>query len=377
MTVVGGGIGGLVAAVTAAERGASVILHEAHHTLGGRWRTTEAPYVAHEGPHVAYSDGVLFAWLKERRLLGTMAKVPIGGLRRFWFHYRGRLRMGPPRPLLRTLLGRRDAPVEPTYRDWATERFGADAAEVSAAATGVGVFHADPGSLSAAFVYERLRRVFSLPPAASYRVGGGGAMIADVADHARRLGVRIELGSRIGDLAHVDGGPIIVATELDAARRLLGDDALDWPSGRTALLDLGLRLERRDAFVISDLDDAGWAEMFTVPDPTLAPPGESLMQLQMPLRPEESKADGVARLEKLADLGLPGWRGRVRFRREAIANGRTGAVDLPGSTWRDRPAIDRGEGVYLVGDRVAAPGLLSEVSVNSALSAVALALPEN
>ena len=141
--------------------------------------------MAHEGPHVVYSDGVLFAWLKERRLLGTMAKVPLGALRRFSFHHRGRLRMGPPRSMLRTLLGRRRAPVERSYQDWATERFGAEAAEVSAAATGVGVFHADPGSLSAAFVYERLRRVFSFPPAASYRRGGGGAMIADVADYAR------------------------------------------------------------------------------------------------------------------------------------------------------------------------------------------------
>ena len=85
----------------------------------------------------------------------------------------------------------------------------------------------------------------------------------------------------------------------------------------------------------------------------------------------------MARLEKLADLGLPGWRERIRYQREAIANGRTGAVDPPGTTWRDRPAIDRGDGVYLVGDRVAAPGLLSEVSVNSALSAVAMALPQN
>ena len=377
MTVVGGGIGGLVAAVAAAESGASVTLHEAHHSLGGRWRTTEPPYVAHEGPHVVYSDGVLYAWLKERRLLDTMARVPIGALRRFYLHYRGRLRLVPPRPMMRAFLGRRPAPVDRSYRDWATERFGAEAAEVSAAATGVGVFHADPGSLSAAFVYERLRRVFSLPPAASYRVGGGGAMIADVADYARGLGVRIELGSRIEDLGHVDGGPIIVATELESARRLLGDEALDWASGRTALLDLGLRRERRDAFVISDLDDAGWAEMFTVPDPTLAPDGESLLQLQMPLGPDEAKAAGVARLEKLADLGLPGWRERVRFRREAIANGRTGAVDPPGSMWRDRPAIDRGDGVYLVGDRVAAPGLLSEVSVNSAVAAVALALPPN
>ena len=49
-------------------------------------------------------------------------------------------------------------------------------------------------------------------------------------------------------------------------------------------------------------------------------------------------------------------------------------MDLPGTTWRDRPAVDRGYGVYLAGDQVAAPGVLSEVSFTSALEAVSLAL---
>lgn len=63
------------------------------------------------------------------------------------------------------------------------------------------------------------------------------------------------------------------------------------------------------------------------------------------------------------------WHDRVTWRRGAVANGRSGTLDPPGSTWRDRPAIDRGDGVYLAGDMVAAPGLLSEVSVSSALTA--------
>jgi hypothetical protein len=53
---------------------------------------------------------------------------------------------------------------------------------------------------------------------------------------------------------------------------------------------------------------------------------------------------------------------------------RSGALDLPGATWRDRPAIDRGEGVYLCGDQVAAAGCLSEVSFASAIEAGTLAL---
>lgn len=57
-----------------------------------------------------------------------------------------------------------------------------------------------------------------------------------------------------------------------------------------------------------------------------------------------------------------------------MATGRTGAVDLPGTSWRDRPAVDRGDGVYLAGDQVAAPGALGEVSFTNALEAVSLAL---
>jgi hypothetical protein len=110
-----------------------------------------------------------------------------------------------------------------------------------------------------------------------------------------------------------------------------------------------------------------------VPDPTLAPAGCSAVQIQLPLGPGDDRRAMVTRLERLAHLGLPGWADRVEFRRDAVARGRTGAVDYPGRTWRDRPAIDRGEGVYLVGDQVAAPGLLSEVSVASGIRAGQLA----
>jgi hypothetical protein len=89
----------------------------------------------------------------------------------------------------------------------------------------------------------------------------------------------------------------------------------------------------------------------------------------MPLRPGESSPAALERLERLLDLGYPGWQERQTWRRQGLANGRTGALDLPGRTWRDRPAVDRGDGVFLAGDMVAAPGLLSEVSFASALQA--------
>ncbi|GAA0376486.1 hypothetical protein Acor_31630 [Acrocarpospora corrugata] len=264
------------------------------------------------------------------------------------------------------------APVAEDFRSWGVRRLGVDATDAVAGALGVVTYDADPGRLSAGFVWERFRRALAPKfPSPRYVVGGWGRVIDRMAAHARELGVRIETGSRADALP---AGPTIVATSLDAARVLLADDSLRWESGRAVLLDLGVRRDERDLFLLSDLDEGGFLERYSSPDPTLAPDGESLVQLQLPMRPSESKADALVRLERIADLGLPGWRDRVTWRRDALANGRTGALDLPGTSWRDRPAIERGDGVWLAGDSVAAPGLLSEVAMHSALIAAGHAL---
>ncbi|MFJ6662087.1 NAD(P)-binding protein [Streptomyces sp. NPDC091377] len=373
ITVIGGGFAGLTAAIAAAEVGAEVTLHEAHHTLGGRARTTDGPYRTNDGPHALYNGGPHWTWLRRRDLIGPLAQIPPLEAARFRLRHRGTLRRTPPFAMLRLL--RRDArqaPVDQDFLSWATEQTGAEGARAAAHYSAVALFHHDPGALSAAFVQERLRRAAKLPPEAHYPRGGWASMIDRMAARAWSLGVRVETVSRVDTLP--TDTPVIVATSLPAARRLLKDDSLTWTSGRTALIDLAVRTRRGDAFVVSDLDAPGWLERFTAQDRGLAPAGEQLLQGQIPIAPHESRADGIARAEDLLDLGFKGWRERVTWRREAIAAGRTGAVDLPGTSWRDRPAVDRGDGVYLAGDEVAAPGVLSEVSFNSALTAVSLAL---
>ncbi|MGW3723809.1 FAD-dependent oxidoreductase [Streptomyces sp. NPDC000851] len=373
ITVIGGGFAGLTAAITAAEAGAKVTVYEAHHTLGGRARTAEGPYRTNEGPHALYNGGPHWAWLEQRDLIGPVATVPPLEAARLRLRHRGTLRRTPPFAMLKLLRrGARHAPVGIDFLTWATEQAGEEGARAAAHYAAVALFHHDPGALSAAFVQERLRRATKLPPEAHYPRGGWANVIDRMAGHAWNLGVRMETLSRVDTLP--TDTPVVVATSLDAARRLLGDASLTWPSGRTALIDLAVRTRRGDAFVVSDLDAPGWLERFTAQDRTLAPAGEQLIQGQIPIAPHESRADGIARAEQLLDLGFTGWRERVTWRREAVANGRTGAVDLPGTTWRDRPAVDRGDGVYLAGDQVAAPGVLSEVSFNSALTAVSLAL---
>lgn len=373
LVVIGGGFAGLTAALTAAEAGAEVTVHEAHGTLGGRARTSPGPYRTNDGPHALYDGGPHWSWLKRRGLLRPLAPIPPAEGLRMRFHTGGTLRRFPPLGLVR-LLRHRTAPSEETFLAWASRIVGPETAVAAAHYSAVALFHHDPGGLSAAFVQERFRRSAMMPPEAHYPRGGWGTLIARMADRARERGVVIETGSRIESLAQLRGGPVVVATTLDAARRLLKDPSLTWHSGRTALLDLALERRRDDAFVVADLEGPGWTERFTAQDPTLAPPGQSLIQAQFPIAPDERKSDGLARAERVLDLGFPDWRQRTLHFSDAVANARTGAVDPVGTTWRDRPAIDRGDDVYLAGDQVAAPGVLSEVSFTSAVEATRLAL---
>jgi hypothetical protein len=313
----------------------------------------------------------LWAWLRERDLLPSAAGTPLGGIRVRWD---GAIRRTPPLGSIPTVLRLRgrEAPVDRSFRDWVRDHSDQRTAAMLSAAAGVYTFHHDPGELSAAFVWTRtVRTLLNPPPAARYVIGGWGMLVAALERRARALGVTIETGRRLDALPPA---PVIVATELAGARRLLADDSLHWHSGHTVCLDLGLVHRRGDPFVVSDLDEAGWVERFSSPDPSLAPDGEELVQAQMPVRPGESAEATGARLDRLLDQALAERRERETWRRRQVMDGRTGALDMPGATWRDRPAIDRGDGVFLAGDMVAAPGLLAEVAWSSAVRAARGAL---
>jgi phytoene dehydrogenase-like protein len=373
ITVVGGGLAGLTAAITCAEGGADVTLFEAHEQLGGRARSTDGPYKANLGPHAIYAGGALWDWLTQRGLMPPLARPPLTGVR---FHYDQAVHRTPPLSLIPPGLRLRGrlAPVDQDFRSWVIDHADERTAGFLSSLAGVYTFHHDPGELSAAFIWERTQRLLLNPrPAARFIVGGWTKLIDKLERRARQLGVRIVTGERVDTLP---APPVVVALELCDARRLLADDTLDWLSGRTACLDLGFREQHGDPWVVSDLESSGWVERYTAQDQSLAPLGEQLVQAQMPIRPDESPDDATARLERLLDASLEDWRERVTWRRRQVMDGRSGALDLPGTTWRDRPAIDRGDGVFLCGDQVAADGCLSEVSVASAVDAGTRALQQ-
>ncbi len=374
INVVGGGLAGLTAAIACAEEGAEVVLLEAHDTLGGRARSMDGPYRANLGPHALYSDGAMWRWLAERGLLPEHVRPPLGGAR---FRWQGAVQRTPPvatMPAVLRLRGRQ-APVELDFRGWAESHTDARTAAMLSSAAGVYTFHHDPGELSAAFVWERTVRLFlsTAPPKTMVRYASGGwsAVVAPLEHRLGELGVEVHTGMRVDALPEP---PVIVATELQQASELLGGEPLNGLSGRTVCLDVGLGHRRGDPWIVSDLDESGWIGRYSSTDGKIAPKGHELIQAQMPIRPSESADEAHMRLERLIDQSFSGWRERETWRRRQVMDGRSGALDLPGSTWQDRPAVDRGDGVFLAGDMVAAPGLLAEVAWASALEAGKLAL---
>jgi NAD(P)-binding Rossmann-like domain len=368
VTVVGGGIGGLVTAIEAAERSFDVELHESKAYLGGRAVTSSGAFHANLGPHVLYDDGPLWRWLDARHLAEPAMRVP--KLSALYFRIDGRRRRVLPVGLLGAVRRIRaaTAPIEASFSEWAEPLVGATSARQIANFAGVVTFDHDPGRLAAAFVQQRVRRATAFPPRARYVPGGWITLVDRLARHAARVGVTIRTDSHVTTLPNP---PVVLALPMRAARTLLLDDSLLERGTSVACLDIGLRGGRKPPLIVSDLDAPGWVETYSIPDPTLAPEHHHLLQTQAGLRPGESLESAVGRLEVLLDVGIAGWREREAWRRRYRLDNSTGALDLPGQSWPTRAAVDRGKGRYLVNDQVAAPGLLSEVSWAAAMEAIA------
>ncbi|MGH3170521.1 MAG: FAD-dependent oxidoreductase [Trebonia sp.] len=359
LTIVGAGITGLTAAIEAAEQGWRVTVAEAHSRPGGRARSLAGPFRANAGPHAIYVDGPWWAWLERRGLTPPIVEAP-----RCPSLVRAAGQLGPwPAGLSEAIAALpAEAPATESFRMWLLRHANAQTAAAIIGVAFIFTFDYDPGRLSAAFVREHLRR--TLAGDARYVVGGWSTLAGLLAGRAAGLGARLGTRTRIATLP---AGPVLLATSLAAARQLTGDRSLAWPSARVATVDLGLRADAAPGwFRIMDLDDRIYGARYSLADPSLAPPGHELIQIAAACSPRERKADAELRVRRLLDQAWPGWRGAVRWHRSCVRTRCTGAIDLPGTTWHDRPAISRGGALTVATDQSAAPGLLAEVGIAAA-----------
>ena len=378
--VIGGGLAGLVAAITVAETGVPVTLHEAAGRLGGAALSDPGPYKVNVGPHVLPTDGPLPRWMATRGLPLRLRRARLWG--NALIDDTGLHRL-PRADLLTGALSaaRQRAPEDESFASWADRRFGTRNGADLARLAGLGLFCDDPGALSAGFVWERMSRTLRHPMGVGYVVGGWSTVVDVLVARATAVGVQVEHGSALGAGDLPTDGPVIVATGLAAASPLLGRE-LTWPGARTALLDVAFAANaRRSRFgpqtvadLRSDLTTCCMADLITTLDPTSGPAGTEVVQAQLGIDAGTDLATAVTRIEKTLDAAHSGWREGERWRRTLVAESSSGALDPPGTTWRDRPAIDQGDGHFLAGHMTAAPGHLSEISVNSAVRAAHLVL---
>ena len=364
LTIVGAGLAGLTAAIEAAERGWRVTVAEAHSRPGGRARSLAAPFRANDGPHAIYVDGPWWAWLERRGLTPPIVAAPRSTSLTGATLVRTGGRLGPwPAELGQAMAALpAEAPAGESFRAWLLRHVDAKTAEAIVAVAFIFTFDHDPGRLSAAFVHQRLRR--ALAGGVRYVTGGWSTLVGLLAERAGRLGAQLRTQARVPALP---AGPTILATSLAAARQLTGDRSLTWPSARLATVDLGLRADGGPGwFRVIDTDDRIYAARYSLADPSLAPPGQELIQIAAACAPGERKTDAERRVQRLLDQSWPGWRAAVQWHRSAMRTHCTGAVDPPGTTWRDRPAVSRGSTLTVATDQSAAPGLLAEVGIAAA-----------
>lgn len=365
VTIIGGGLAGLVAAIAVAERGGRVTLHENRSTLGGRAQTRTGSYKTNLGPHALYT-GEMTQWLSHRELMPPTIPPADGAFNMVW---RGVSQPFPPvfASVINTLS--LDAPGDRDFGAWATEHMGSEGASAAAAYLSLPTFHAEPEKCSAAFCQYRLQRTFQ-PGVVNYVIGGWAALIASLEQRVRESGVEIMMNSRISELPR---SPTIIATDLPSAAKLLGKKNMSWPRSRTALFDLAVKEDERDSISVLDLDRRVYAVRMSRYDSSLAPAGEQVIQCSAGVRDSETLADAIGRIEGVLDTHFPSWRSRRTWSHQSLFVGAS-PIDLPGHSWCDRPAVEQGDNVWMAGDCVAAPGLLSEVAVASAIIAADKAL---
>jgi len=149
---------------------------------------------------------------------------------------------------------------------------------------------------------------------------------------------------------------------------LLGEraPAAPGPAAELSVLDLGLeRLPRPARRFALGVDEPTYLSRHSPPDHR---DGALLSLASYARQPRPA-------LEALADAVQPGWRERATLQRFLPRMVAVSAIPGPaGGGLAGRPAIDRGEGLYLAGDWLGPEGWLVDAAISSGAAAAAAAL---
>lgn len=383
--VVGGGPAGLVAACRLAEGGVAATLLEASANLGGRAASERREgFDLNQGPHALYVGGPA---MRELHMMDIDLPRWNPASHRSVF-----LRGGKPTrlpggslALARWLVGvARSRPEELgdlSVGEWLRRSLRSESARASAAAlVRVTTFVADHDALSADVAATQLK--IGLLPGVRYLRGGWQSLVDALAAHAKQSGATVRTRAAVralergpggwavtldGETLHADA-LVIAAGGPDAFAKLLGDKspAPPGPAAELSVLDLGLRsLPRKGRRFALGVDAPTYLSRHSPPKHR---DGVLLSLASYTRQPRED-------LEAMADAVQPGWRERATLQRFLPRMVAVSAVPGPASGGLSgRPAVDRGDGLYLAGDWLGPKGWLVDAAIASGAAAAAAAL---
>ncbi|HET8954839.1 MAG TPA: FAD-dependent oxidoreductase [Solirubrobacterales bacterium] len=384
--VVGGGPAGLMAASRLAEGGLETLLLEAGPHFGGRAASEErGGFFLNQGPHALYVggparrelkvSGVELDWWQPAAPAASVfprdgkAKRTPGGSGQLgrWFL---RLQRTDPGELAGI-----------STAEWLRRSLGSERARASAAAlVRVTTFVADQESLSADVAATQLK--IGLFPGVRYLRGGWQQLVDALAAKAGTAGATLRTRAAVRAIERdaegwqlaLDGETlraevvVLAAGDPDTAAKLLGQraPAAPGPAAELSVLDLGLRkLPHRSRRFALGVDKPTYLSRHSPPEHR----DGVLLTLASYAREPRSA------LEELADSVQPGWRGEATLERFLPRMVAVSAIPVPaGGGLAGRPAVDRGDGLYLAGDWVGGEGWLVDSALASGAAAAAAAL---
>ncbi|HUI26375.1 MAG TPA: FAD-dependent oxidoreductase [Candidatus Kryptonia bacterium] len=411
--VVGGGLGGLAAAIYLARAGRSVTLFEKSRALGGRAATqVENGFHFNLGPHALYRSGAGVKVLRELNVSFSGGVPTVAGSYAIAGGKRHTLPGGFVSLLTTSLFGivgkletarllgavqKIDAQAanSVTVRDWLDRSIrNREVRQLVQALFRVATYANDPDRQSAGAALEPFQ--MALADNVLYLHGGWQTLVAGLRAGAEAAGVEILGGTRATGVIHdravrgvrlADGtthdaaAVIIAATPSDAAAlvpdcHVVRRWADELAPVRAACLDVALsRLPQPQARFALGIDRPMYLSVHSAVA-KLAPEAAATICVAKYLAPgaSDSKAD-QQESERLLDLVQPGWRDVVverRFLPNMLVSGALVTAAMGGVAGRPGPAVPGIEGLYVVGDWVGPTGQLADAALASAKQAAQL-----
>lgn len=383
--MVGGGPAGLVAAGRLAEGGVATTLLEAGSDLGGRAASERREgFDLNQGPHALYVGGPA---MRELRAMGIdpprWNPVSLGSVlvRNGRATRSARGWLGVARWLAAAMRGRPEELAGLSAAQWLRRDLrSARARELAGALVRVTTFVADHEALSADVAATQLK--IGVYPSVRYLRGGWQSLVNALAARAEGHGAALRTRAAVRAIER-DGGRwtarldeetlsadvlVLAAGGPEKFAGLLGEraPAAPGPAAELSVLDLGLeRLPRRGRRFALGVDEPTYLSRHSPPDHR---DGVLLSLASYTRQPRPA-------LEALADAVQPGWRERATLERFLPRMVAVSAIPGPaGGGLAGRPAIDRGDGLYLAGDWLGPEGWLVDAAIASGGAAAAAAL---